>query len=522
MLRPVKWFIVHGSKFKVKSLIFSLLSGAILALPFVNGHFWIFAWFGFVPLLLALKNKSKVKAFFLAYLAGVIFWSGTIYWLIHVTLPGTAILVLYLALYFGAFGFVSAYFLPFPLFRLPLILSSVWIFMEYLRSYLFTGFPWALLGYSQYLNLPIIQVADIAGVWGVSFLIMLVNITIYEFITYRLPLGNKIFKAFLPVACLIAALLYGREKIILPHPKPGPSSFKVSVIQGNIPQELKWDSNSREFIMDKYMYLSGEAADDKPDLIVWPEASLPAVPEEEPWYFQQVTNFAKENGTNLLLGAVTRRDNLYFNSAILLGSSGKTLGRYDKLHLVPFGEYIPLKKVLSFLETVVPIGEISRGKEYALFTVPNLEPVWEVNKYRPQNKFAVLICFEDLFPELSREFVRRGADILINITNDAWYKKTTAPYQHLAASVFRAVENRVYLVRSANTGISGFISPQGKIIALVQDKSGKSIFVDGYRSEKLPIANHGLAFYNRHPDTFIFICLLFTFYCIIFAFKREH
>jgi apolipoprotein N-acyltransferase len=244
-------------------------------------------------------------------------------------------------------------------------------------------------------------------------------------------------------------------------------------------------------------------------LLVWPEAALPVILEEEPLYFERVRDFVQSGRIPLLLGAVTSKNNLYYNSAILIYPD-KALARYDKLHLVPFGEYIPLKNILPFLQTVVPIGDIETGKEYTLFKIPNQEGI---------ARFATLICFEDLFPELSREFVQKGADFLINITNDAWYKKTSAAFQHLEASIFRAVENRIFLVRSANTGISGYISPKGKIISLVEDEKGSNIFVEGYQTKNVSLCARTLSFYTRHGPLFVFLCLILVLYGIITARK---
>jgi apolipoprotein N-acyltransferase len=226
-------------------------------------------------------------------------------------------------------------------------------------------------------------------------------------------------------------------------------------------------------------------------------------------YYKRTSNFAKEIKTPLLLGAVTSRDGLYYNSAVLVSKEAKLLKRYDKLHLVPFGEYIPLRKILGFLETVVPIGDFTAGGDYTIFTLPT--------------RFSVLICFEDLFPEISRGFVKRGADFLINITNDAWFQKTSSPYQHLAASVLRAVENRAFLVRSANTGISGFIAPSGKIISLVQDKMGRNIFINGYSTqEMLAPLEKNLSFYTRFGDMFILACFLFVLlYSILPSLRKQ-
>lgn len=478
-----------------RDVFLSVLAGILLTLPYINGNLWIFAWMGFIPLFFALRNKNRAQAFLLAYFAGIIFWAGTIWWLVHVTLAGTILLILYLALYFGLFGFfVSSYLLPTT--YCLLLIPSIWVLLEYLRSHLLTGFPWALLGYSQYLNLPIIQIADLTGAWGVSFLIMLLNIGIY------LMLIKKQKRAIILscLLCVSVSLGYGYYKINFLKKNAIQKSIRVSVIQGNIPQDLKWDINSRDFIIDRYVNLTLQAIKDNPDLIIWPEASLPVVLEEEPFYYEKVKDLAKRIKTPVVLGAVTLRNGHYYNSSLLVSGQGENLELYDKLHLVPFGEYIPLKKILGFLETIVPIGEITPGKEYRVFNA--------------SAKFSVLICFEDLFPGLSRRFVKKGANFLVNITNDAWYKMSSAPYQHLQASVFRAVENRVFLVRSANTGVSCFIGPSGRIVSYVKDNLAQTIFNTGYDTQRIFVEKVILSFYTARGDVFILLLFIFALYGI--------
>src|SRR3989338_993178 len=265
MLRKIKSYSVQRIVYSVKEVFLCLLSAILLILAFPNFNFWLLAWFGFVPLFFAIENKSKFKAFLLFYLTGIIFWSGIIYWLVHVTLPGLILLVLYLALYFGFFGFVvSAYLRPTTYYLL--FIPSVWVLLEYVRAHLFTGFPWVLLGYSQYLNLPFIQIADITGAWGVSFLVMLVNVTIYTAISRKLSAVSKKQKYILPVLILFITVAYGYFKIYSLQLKTYSLKLKISVIQGNIPQELKWDKRARDFIMERYFSISHEALRDKPDL----------------------------------------------------------------------------------------------------------------------------------------------------------------------------------------------------------------------------------------------------------------
>jgi len=501
--------------FSLKNIALSLLAGMLLLLSFPGFNIRLLAWVSFIPLFFALKGASKKSAFALAYLAGLIFWSGAIYWLLHVTLAGTILLVLYLSLYFGIFGVLFTFSSPLSPGRRMLLIPSAWVALECLRGYLLTGFPWALLGYSQYLNLKIIQVSDITGCWGVSFLVMLVNFSAYLPFSKKEPSAAAFKRLAATLLLLIFVLGYGVYRL---HQRPasfiGQRSLRVVVVQGDIPQELKWARGSEDYILSRYEELTREAAKLSPGLIVWPEAASPYLLGKDDAEFSRVFLLAKEIKKPLLLGAVVTEKEDYFNSALLLDWQGHIAGRYDKLHLVPFGEYIPLKKLFPFLETVVPIGDIKKGKGYAILEVPD-------EKSQVPDKFAVLICFEDLFPELSREFRKEGAEFLVNITNDAWYKRTAASYQHLQASVFRAVENRSFLVRSANTGVSAFITPQGKIASTVKDAGGKEIFVPGYASFDLRIEERPLTFYTRYGDIFLILCFFCLAYLSAFLVKRR-
>ncbi|MDD4939005.1 MAG: apolipoprotein N-acyltransferase [Candidatus Omnitrophica bacterium] len=504
-----------------------MLSSGMLILSFPRFNLEFLAWVGFVPVFFALKNKTLWQSFLLFFITGIVFWSGIIYWLVNVTLPGTIVLILYLALYFGVFALIIR---PFTKRSAPYVLifiPSVWVLLEFSRSHLLTGFPWALLGYSQYLHLQVIQIADITGVWGVSFLVMAVNVAIVEIAwswLNRIQPRLRISIAFL-VSLLLLAFFYGSFRLSGWKTAGRKNPIRISVIQGNIPQELKWDIRARGFIMERYFDISADALKDRPDFMVWPEASLPVALEDVPYYFESVKNFAREIKTPVLVGAVTLRDGLYYNSALLVSRDGETAERYDKLHLVPFGEYIPLRAQLPFLEAVVPIADFTPGKEYTIFNVTSQRPggnglASDSQSQRPQatSRFSVLICFEDLFPQLSREFVKKGAQFLINVTNDAWFGKTSSAEQHLSASVFRAAENRVSLVRSANTGISGFIAPTGKIVSSVKDASGNDIFTPGYKTQDIYSRRGGFSFYTRYGDIFIFALIIFVIYCI-FRFK---
>jgi len=519
-------------KLSVKPIFLSGLSALLLALSFPKFNLEFLAWFAFIPLFFAVRNLSKEKSFFLFFICGLIFWTITVYWLAHVTLAGALLLILYLALYFGIFGFILSSMRSTPcalrLFSVP----AVWVLLEYSRGNLFTGFPWALLGHSQYLNLPIIQIADIFGAWGVSFAVMLVNFTLYVLVSSKFinSPGSKIDKiSIIFVFILVGGMFtYGFFRLRAACSSQRNTPIKISVVQGNIPQELEYSPGVRESILNKYKFLSLLAAQESPDLIVWPEAALPIVSEAEPVYFDNVRELAKQTHVFFLIGSVTNRQGAYYNSALLVSRAGKLSGWYDKLHLVPFGEYIPLRHLFPFLQAMAPIGDEKPGREYTVFEMDSagglnrgqgVNPVRELRSFTPLDskhltglksaafsngvKFSALICFEDVFPELSRQFVKRGAQFLVNITNDSWFKKTFASYQHFQASVFRAVENRVYVLRSANTGVSGFISPAGKIISWVADSSGRKIFVDGYKTEEIFVKDTGLSIYTRFGDWLI-------------------
>jgi len=500
-------------------VIASILAAVLLSFSFSSFNLGLFGWCGFIPLFTALENKSLRQSFIIAYLCGIVFWSLTIYWLIHVTLIGQIILILYLAVYFGIFGCVFYFSRFFSSTSRLFFMPGAWVLLEYIRSHLFTGFPWSLIAFSQYKNLPVIQIADVTGAWGVSFLVVLVNTALYLILRKQ----SRIKAALICAAIFFLSLLYGFYKLSYKPDLAGKGKLlKISVIQGNIPQYLEGDRQTADFILDNYKELTVAAAKDKPGLIIWPEASVPGIFGRDAAEFKRVFSLAAQQNINLLTGAVSRLNQNYFNSALFIDNFGEPAAIYNKLHLVPFGEFVPLKNIFPFLEAIAPIGDIRPGKEFTIFKLQSdtfAPPRAGLSTNPKQNEgidFGVLICFEDLFPELSRQFVKRGARFLVNITNDAWFKQGSAPYQHFAASVFRAVENHVYLARAANTGISGFIDPSGRILAIVGNAGGE-IFIKGYRSQEIYLMAAKRTFYSDYGDIFIIFCLLLECSIIIFS-----
>jgi len=470
-------------------------SALLLILSFPGFDLGFLAWFALVPFLIAIHDTTPKEGFKLAYLTGFIFFLGSIYWLHYVSIIGLIILVCCLSFYFGLFGLFAARAMKEERFFI-ILLPAAWAAIEYLRATLLTGFGWNLLGYSQYKFLSLIQIADTTGAYGVSFLVVMINCAVFSILLQnRRKMLHSSIATFI---CLAAVLSYGH--IRLNEEKRDLNQLRVSVVQGNIPQHRKWDLNFRDEIMDRYEMLSREAAKDNPDLIIWPETSAPGYLPDEEDIFRRIRGLVRDLKVPILLGAPTLDDEgiRFYNSAILMPKEGEAIQQHDKLHRVPFGEYIPFEKYLNWLRDLIPIeiGDFSAGSEFTIFSLQE-KPV----------KFGVLICFEDIFPGLVRRFVKKGSVIIVNITNDAWFMKTSAPYQHAQASVFRAVENRVNVIRSANTGLSCFITPEGEITKRVE-RRGEPIFIAGFETESIFTPNrHRETPYTRFGDIFAFLSI---------------
>ncbi len=481
------------------------LSAALLVLPFHFGAFWFLSYFAFLPYFFVMRRKTPWEAFKISYLFGALFFILLGYWLTLVNVLGFTLLVLYLSLYFGLFGFWGSYFLNSPRIKTSLLLPAIWVALEYFRGWVISGVPWSLLAYSQWKNIVCIQISDITGAYGVSFFILWVNV-ILLFAAEAVQEQKKSFKVYAGwlAAVFLGVVLYGfwsLAKADTFYARFGDRTrLRVSVVQGNIPQELKWDAKIKNIIFEKYRRLTLMSALDRSDLIVWPETSFPGYLEDELLLSAQLRGLVRQSRTDVLVGAPTLGDIeqglRFYNSAILYGADGEEKMRYSKLHLVPFGEYVPFESVFGFIRHFFAIGHFSSGKEKTIFQIES-----RYQKTRILTRFAVLICYEDIFPGLVRDFCLRGADFLVNMTNDAWFGKTTAPYQHAQASVFRAVENRKPVVRATNTGLSCFISPEGRILDSVEDK-GRELFVTGRRGHDL-ILGKRTSFYTRFGDVFI-------------------
>lgn len=502
-----------------KAVVVSALSGLFLAFSFPS---WNPAWNGsylafiaLIPLFFVCEcEQSKKRLFFLGWFAGLIYFAVSLSWVTismhqYGGLPWAVSIVLmlllsaYLAIYVGCFTTI----IYFSKQNLLVVAPFAWVALEYLRGHLLTGFPWNALGYSQYLNLPLIQIADIASVYGVSALIVFINAAL--FLIIQMAWRQKVM-AKVPVLILstvfCVTLIYGYYRLSLPMATATASEkpLRVAVIQGNIDQAVKWTPEARDKTVETYERLSLPFTD-KADLVVWPEAALPVFFQNEPLYQQKLVDLTQKGNFSLLFGSPAFKGTgpgqiALLNSAYLLSPSfkGPALFQYDKMHLVPFGEYVPLKSMLFFVDKMVTgIGEFVPGD---MATVMDIDLA----------KIGTVICFEVIFPEVVRKFVQNGANVMVTITNDAWFGRSAAPYQHFSMVVFRAIENRVPFARAANTGISGFIDAYGTIL-----QRGE-LFVEEARLEELS-PGFQKTIYTMYGDFFAILSLCFTSIFIVFA-----
>jgi len=507
-----------------------LLAALAAAAGFHDPRWAPLQFVAFVPLFAALGiSPSTGDALKTAYLFGFAFFLSVSYPMALVTVPGWVLSSAYLALYPAA---AAAAFRPWidpsaeldgTVFRRSLrgvfFIPSIWTLAEWVRSNLFSGLPLGIIGHAQWKNVQLIQCADTFGVWGVSWFVLFSNAALFKLLKEAsgsrraedaLSRGSRRRYLTLLAAIFTAswalALGYGAWRLIewdTFYRSPAPKAvLRVSVVQGNVPQEEKWDRRIKNIIFEKYKRLSFMCAVEKSDLIVWPETSFPGFLEDEPLMSAHLRSLVRHSRAEALIGAptigdVTDRGVRFYNSAIHFGPDGEERRRYSKMHLVPFGEYLPLEPLLGFIRAVSPpIGDFSPGEEFTIFEARSRH-----RKTAVRAKFATLICYEDMFPSLTRDFVRHGANFLVNVTNDAWFGKTSAPYQHGQASTFRAVENRGPLVRAANTGWSAFIDATGRTLSSVED-NGEEIFVTGYRAQDITL-RRVTSLYTRFGELFI-------------------
>lgn len=483
--------------FDFRSLGLSIFSAVLLVLSYPLFKFPFLIWIALVPMLIMLDGKRPASAFRWAWLTGYLFFLGTHYWIIHATLPGMVLLNAYLAVYFGLFGLGYSYFQKIHFRNKLWLLPMLWVVGEFVRDRFLSGFGWACLGHSQYQVLPLIQIADVTGVFGISFVIIMINIWAKELLVKPAVAvyQKEIFAFSLPLAILAGIWFYGTE-VMRPYAS-GDAQFPVEVVQPNIPQSRDLVMMSPDRVEERLMDLTHQILKKgQPLLVIWPESAVPNGLWNSPQRYERMKQLVKKHKFQLLFGAVTERKGQYYNSAVLLSPRGEE-GMADKRHLVPFGEFLPLRPWSNFIEHYVPIGDFTRGDKNSLFTlIPG-----------DQKKLGVLICFEDTVAPVVRESVLAGANWLVNITNDGWFKDSNEPHLHLASSVLQAVAHRRTIIRSANTGVSSQIDADGATRIL--EKDGKSVMVQGAMTAFVR-PQSSISFYTRFGDVFAYLGVILT------------
>jgi apolipoprotein N-acyltransferase len=507
-------------------LLLAMLSGALLCLAFPKIDQGWLAWFALAPLLAALRQADGRTGWMLGLAAGVSHYLGLIYWTAYTmnvygnvplvqSLCALLLLALILAIFLAVFTTAVCLVCRTP-WQLMVLGPALWVLMEWLRTWLFTGFPWELLGYSQHANLWLLQSADLLGVLGVSGLILFGNSVVCLAILHwrgktwqsqAIGRGLVLRAGALLAGLLLFAAAYGLYRLHVTDTQAAQApKARVAVIQGNIDQAHKWDPSFQRQTTVKYRDLSLKAAKDGAELIIWPETATPFYLYHDAELTDIVLQGVKAAHTYFIIGSPSAEpianQFLYYNRAYLLTPQAAVIGKYDKVHLVPFGEYVPLKRWLPFLDKMVAqVGDFAAGRQGNTL-------VWK------EHPIGMLICYEVIFPELARAMTQNGAQLLVSITNDAWFGRTSAAYQHFSMAVFRAVENHRFLVRSANTGISGFIDPCGRVLA------STALYEDAALTADIALLS-GRTLYSRWGDyPLVALCALLVVLCVVR--RRKH
>ena len=474
-------------------------AGAVaLALSFPGTDWSGAAWVALTPVVVLALLRPPRSALGLGWLGGFLFFLLLLRWLnftfsVYSSIPWplvwlpTALLAAYCGLYVGLFAGALSW-IAARRSSLAAITAApfLWVALEWVRGWLMGGFPWGHLGYSQYRQLAVIQIAELGGVYAVSFLVIAVNAALASAVV----LSRKRAAAVLGVVAVLVlgTLAFGRAR--LGEIATPAETASIAVLQPSIAQPLKWDPNFAASTLANYFELTRRAGQARPDLIVWPETSTPTVLRQDPSLLALLRRLSAEVGAPLLVGSIDAdraSTPKYRNSAFLLDERG-IANRYDKIQLVPFGEYVPLSGVIGFVRGWAEfIADLEPGSRSVVFS-------------GPPAPFGIVICYEGIFPALVRRFVKDGARFMVNMTNDGWFGQTAGPLQHLGMYPLRAVEHRVSMVRAANTGVSAIIAPNGEIVSTLP------LFARGILVERVPLRIRR-TLYTRFGDWLAYLSL---------------
>jgi apolipoprotein N-acyltransferase len=533
----------------------AICSGLLYTSCFAPFNLTWFCWIALTPLIAAILFSGKESRHFwlrnlaLGYVTGLTFFWTALSWLTTVTILGWFVLEFYMAIYFALWAWFCGLLRPREARRqlsagkwdqmlaearstaalprspwtkstnnllLAFLLAAAWATQEWLRGWVFSGWGWNGLGVALHDTWPLIQIVEFTGVAGLSFMVAFANVILVT-TAYRLVLEARThttrphFDLTLTMAAIVGVLTFGlRASQVSAPTKP----LRVAAVQSNVPQNQKFDPQFTTKIFDKFRRLSEIAlrSNPPPDLLIWPESSMPGPVLTEPESNKFVMDLAASAESDLLLGTIDEENRDVYNAALLISDGGERVQVYRKVHLVPFGEYVPGRHRVPLLARIVGDqvpGDFSAGREYAVFSLTNSDV-----------QVAPLICFEDTIGELVRQSVlptetNPGANLLVDITNDGWFLHSAGSHQHLANAIFRCVETRRPMVRAANTGVTCFVNQSGRITQVLRDESG-STFTEGVLTGEIKVpTEHELTFYMRHGELFAKSCAVITLIAIL-------
>ncbi|MBA2742799.1 MAG: apolipoprotein N-acyltransferase [Chthoniobacterales bacterium] len=513
---------------------------------------WL-CWIALTPLLAAVwfsesepGRRRWLRDLLLGYVAGAVFFWGVFSWLHTVTVPGVVLVGLYMAIYMAVWAWLCGRLRPrartpkaaegleavtqrlaakrgmSPVpgadpvqvrspwlsslnnLRLALLLASAWVTVETLRGVVFSGWGWNTLGHALHDQWALIQIVEFTGVPGLSFVVAFTNVilaaTVARFVLEaKARKSRPHFDFTITMAAIVGLIGFGIRAVQTKQPSV---KVRVAALQPNIPREEKFNPQFVQATFDKFTQLSQLALQSQPDLLIWPESSMPEPVLPGGASYDFVTSFSAKAKTDLLLGVIDEDEKDVYNAAMLVSDGGKLMQLYRKMHLVPFGEYVPGRHTIPGIGAIVGDQvpeDFGFGTKHTVFQLTRLDV-----------RVAPLICFEDTIGELTRQFVLAGANLLANVTNDGWFQRSAGSQQHLANAVFRCVETRLPMVRSANTGVTCFINEYGRVTEVLLDEHG-SQFTEGFKSAEVLVPQvYEPTFYVRHGEIFAELCAVIT------------
>jgi apolipoprotein N-acyltransferase len=538
----------------------AILTGLLYAGCFAPFNYDWLCWVALIPLLAAVwfsgagSRRRWLRDLSLGYVAGLAFFWIVFSWLHTVTVPGMILVGVYMAFYLAFWSWFCGRLRPRTVaaalsrregdasterggysadppndtsrspwlrstnnLRLAFLLAAAWVTHEWFRGLIFSGWTWNSLGSALHTQLALIQIAEFTGVAGLSFLVAFTNVILLTS-ARRFILEAQVrpmrphYDLTLTMAAIVGVMGFGIHCLRIQRPS---KTLNVALVQPNVPREQKFTREFAEATFDQFRQLSRPALETNPraDLVVWPESSMPGPVLQDELSYRFVMDFSASAKTDLLLGSIDQDETHAYNAALLVSEGGKHVQIYRKVHLVPFGEYVPGRHTIPLLARVVGDqvpDDFAFGKEYTVFNLTN-----------DKAKVAPLICFEDTIGDLARQFVLAGANLLVNVTNDGWFLRSAGSQQHVANAVFRCVETRLPMVRAANTGVTCFINQFGHITQTLVDEK-RSQFTEGVLTGEVevPIAGEH-TFYVRHGELFAQCCVgLASLVVLVVAVRR--